>query len=236
MIDICFLITTYNRPESCQKLVDSLQGIGEIVVINDGCDYVINGCTQIFSTPHLGKGGYFFLVNKLWGARGNHKYYMMLPDDFLISREQIEEAIRTWEGIHDPLKACLNLFADRIGVACWTRVMPSDKGSVWQTGWVDMCFLCENSFFAVVPRVELFFRNRGNRGSGVGAFVSIKLVKRGFHLYQVKESLVSPQGEHCTSQMHDINQVSYDNRRHRIHSRTRTSTLQGNRQHRRPGR
>lgn len=234
---ISFLITTFNRPESCQRLVDSLQGIGEIVVINDGCDYVINGCTQIFSTPHLGKGGYFFLVNKLWSARGVHKYYMMLPDDFLITKEQIEEAVRIWENIKDPRKICLNLFADRIGVACWTRVLPIDRGSVWQTGWVDMCFLCENSFFGAVPRIDLFFRNRNSVGSGVGAFISLKLVKLGFHLYQAKESLVSPQEEHCVSQMHDNNnQVVYDSSRRRIHAHTRTSSLQGGRQYRRPGR
>jgi len=234
-MNIGFLITTYNRTESCQRLVDSLQGLGEIVVINDGCDYVITGCRQIFSMPHLGKGGYFLVVNKLWAARGEQKYYIMLPDDFMMTQEQVYEAIRIWESIRDPKKICLNLFADRLGVACWTRILPIDKGNVWQTGWVDMCFLCERTFFDIIPKIELSYPN-GYRSSGTGAFISRKLVRRRLQMYQVKESLVVPQEEHCTSQMHDKNQVVYGSSRHRVHTHTNRGTLQGGRQHRRPGR
>jgi hypothetical protein len=238
-MDIVFLITTYNRQESCQKLVDSLQGLGDIVVVNDGCDYTISGCQQIFLSSHMGKTGYFMVVNILWRNRGQHKYYIMLPDDFMPHPDIISESLRLWAEIQDPQKICLNLFTDRIGVPCWTRFMPVDKGNVWQTGWVDMCFICEDKFFQIVPRIDLPIRHR-YRSSGVGCFISTKLFKHGYHMYQVKESLVIIQEAHCTSKMHDISQTdSYDrlhNGRHRLRTSTKGEFTQDTRKSRRTGR
>lgn len=203
-MDIAFLITTHNRPFACQRLVDSLQGIGHIVVINDGSEYIINGCEQHFYRPHMGKRGYYLVVNSLWQLRGFHKYYIMLPDDFLMNGTQVNEAIKIWENIKDNNKICLNLYTDRIGQSCWTNFTPIDKGKVWQTQWVDMCFLCEDAFFSAVPRIDIPYATHGKRqSSGVGAFVSSRLHRRGYHLYQVKDSLVDIQEEHYKSQMHE---------------------------------
>ena len=208
-MDIVFLINTYNRQESCQKLVDALQGQGDIVVVNDGCGYVINDCKQHFLDQHNGKAYYWITVNTLFALRGIHKYYFMLPDDFLPTENMVEDAINIWNNINDPQKICLNLFADRIGCSCWTNFMPIDRGNCWHTQWVDMCFMCESKFFDIAKINEVPYprASRRNMGSGVGAMISRQLNKRGFHLYQVKESLVIPQPEHYKSQMYDPSHI-----------------------------
>ena len=203
MTDICFLITTYNRKEYCQRLVDSLQGLGEVVVALDGTDYSISGALNLNPKKHLGKAGYWKLINMLFRHRIQSKYYFILPDDFAISESQIKEAINTWDRIKDTRKMCLNLLTNRIGVACWTLFKPIDKGSVWQTGWVDMCFICEDKFFAVLGDIPDLHRHPKARGSsGVGAYISRYLKRKGFNMYQVKEELATPTEAHLTSQMH----------------------------------
>jgi hypothetical protein len=201
-MDIVFLITTCNRQESCQRLVDSINGLGDIYIVNDGSDYIINGANlkQHFIPARLGGYHYWKVVNLLFSLRGYHKYYFMLPDDFVICESQIEEAIRLWKDIKDPQKICLNLYTDRIGLSCWTHFKPVDMGEVWQTGWVDMCFLAEDKFFrSSMPITE----TPSHKSSGVGAHISRKLHKLKFSMYQVKESLVTVQPEHFKSQMHD---------------------------------
>jgi len=210
---VCFLVTTYNRQESCQRLVDALQGQGDIVVLNDGCDYVINGCRQYFLNQHNGKTYYWMTVKTLFAYRGTHKYYFMLPDDFLPTGNMVEDAINIWNSIEDEKKICLNLFADRIGSSCWTNFTPIDRGDVWQTQWVDMCFMCDNTFFNIVRIKEINYKTASQRGmsSGVGAMISRQLHRHGYNLYQVKESLVIPQDVHAESQMHNkSNVVGYE--------------------------
>jgi len=212
-MDICFLITTYNRQESCQRLVDSLYGHGIIVVAHDGNKYEIDGALNINPNIHLGKRGYWKLINMLFRNRGHFKYYFMLPDDFLPTENMVDDAIEIWNSIEDPRKICLNLLTDRVGCSCWTNFHPSEQETTYHTQWVDMCFLCEERFFAelgTIPRIHS--RNTGS--SGVGAYISRHLHKKKFNMYQVKESLVTIQPEHYITQM----QV-YDNRPYRKHRR-----------------
>ena len=207
---IQFLITTYNRQKSCQRLVDSLQGVGDIVVLNDGCDYEINGCMQVFQEVHNGRYRYFSTVNNLFSLRGNSPYYIMLPDDFLMDAKQVEEAQRVWRNIKDERKICLNLYADRLNKKCWTQFRPVLKGNVWLSQWIDMCFLCENRFFGELGRItaDRFQGSLNKKSSGVGSYISMHLYKKGFNLYQVAESLVIPQVEHwLNTQMYDKNNV-----------------------------
>jgi glycosyltransferase involved in cell wall biosynthesis len=205
-MSVAFLITTYNRQESCQRLVDALQGQGEIVVLNDGCGYRINGCTQVFQPSHYGKQRYWMTVNNLFHHRPKADYYFMLPDDFLPKEDMVIEAINIWQGIQDPQKICLNLATDRMGCACWTKFEPQDMGNVWLTQWVDMCFLCEERFFTTIHHINEIRMNWNSgrvKSSGVGSQISRRLYSIGYNLYQVKESLVVMQPEHYMSQMHE---------------------------------
>ena len=203
-----FLITTFNRQKSCQRLVDALQGLGEITVLNDGCNYEIKGCRQVFKRTHGGKRGYWDTVNTLFSIRGKHKYYIMLPDDFLTNREMVEKAVELWEGIKDKRKICLNLYADRIGMTCWTNFQPRDRGLYWQAQWVDMCFICEYLFFDTLGRINGPLRR--SISSGVGSYISRKLSKAKYNLYQVKESLITIQPEHYNSQIYGNHTNSTD--------------------------
>lgn len=206
MQNIAFLITTCNRQESCQQLVDSLQGQGDIYVLNDGCEYDIEGVTkQIKRSYRFGKEGYWATVNQLFDMRENHQYYFMLPDDFLPAGNMVERAIALWKDINDPKCACINLYADRIGKKCWTAFSPIDKGSLWLTQWVDMCFVAKDIFFyklGRIPRIKLNWKRKKTISSGVGAHISRTLYNQGCNLYMVKESLVTPQEVHHQSQMH----------------------------------
>lgn len=203
MIDVVFLINTYNRQESCQRLVDSLQGQGRIIVLNDGCDYVINGCEQNFLTQHNGKMYYWLTVKKLFSLRGSHQYYIMLPDDFLPVENMVERAVGVWLSIGDLRKATLNLYTDRLGQSCWTAFKAIDFGDYYQTQWVDMCFLCRESFFGLInlQPVSPSLIIKPNASSGVGAMISRQINRRKWCMYQVKEGLVIPQKEHHISQM-----------------------------------
>lgn len=195
-----FLITTYNRQASCQRLVDSLQGLGDILVVNDDSNYTINGCKQFIVHPHRGKNGYWDIVNILFRLRGQYKYFFMLPDDFIPVDNMVERAIALWESINDPKKICLNLDGDRQGEMCWTDFQPQDLGNVWLSQWVDMCFMCEITFFnvlGIIPRRKPL----PYRSSGVGMFISRKLYNSQYNLYHVKEALAVPTPEHSTSQM-----------------------------------
>ena len=100
-MEVAFLITTCNRQQSCQRLVDALQGYGDIYVLNDGCDYDINGAIQSKLSTRLGKKGYWRTINYLYRGRGRHKYYFQLPDDFLPVDDMVEKAIAVWKDIKD---------------------------------------------------------------------------------------------------------------------------------------
>ena len=200
-----FLITTYGRQESCQRLVDSLQGLGEILVLNDGADYHITGCTEIRQSRNLGKALYWQTVNNLFLHRPKADYYFMLPDDFKVKPDFIEETLRLWNGIPEKNKICLNLYADRIGMKCWTGFKPVDIYGVYWTQWVDMCFFCEDKFFdklGRIPEIRLQWNRNPSISSGVGAYISRYLNRKKLSLFQVKESLAYPTEEHNTTQMH----------------------------------
>jgi hypothetical protein len=203
-MNITFLITTYHRQESCQRLVDSLQGLGNIVVVKDGTGYTIRGCSTFSIQGHKGKIGYYDTVNRLFRLRVKADYYIMLPDDFAITPEQVKRAITIWDTIKDDTKICLNLYADRLGKPCWTRLMPVDMGTVYKTQWVDMCFICQEPFFDTlgeIPQQLLDWVHASHKSSGVGRYISLTLHKLGYSLYQVKESLAEPTLEHYNSQM-----------------------------------
>jgi len=196
---VVFLITTFNRQESCQRLVDSLQGKGDIIVLIDGSDYDISGAMVIRHAHNYGRERYWETVNQLFSRRGHYKYFFMLPDDFLPADNMVEKAINIWNNIRDNKKVCLNLYADRIGLKCWTGYAPKDIGEVYLTQWMDMCIMCENEFFNALGRVRLIKFNKfcsPRRSSGVGAQISRTLFYKKYNLYQVKESLVIPQPEH----------------------------------------
>ena len=214
---VCFLITTYNREKSCQRLVDALNGHGDIYVINDGSDYEIMNCIFYSQTMNLGKPGYWRTVNNLWKIpriqipKRFYKYYIMVPDDFYPVKNFVEKTIEIWNSINDPQKICLNLFIDNIPrMNCWTCFEAIEYDNYRKTQWVDMCFMAEKKFFdviGVIPEQKFDWNNHPEKSSGVGAFISKKLHKAGYGLYQVKKSIFTSQKEHEKSQLNNTNRI-----------------------------
>ena len=207
-MEICFLITTYNRKESCQRLVDSLDG--DIFVLNDGPQYEITGCELYYNPVHLGKTNYWHTVNSLWKLPvKKYDYYFMIPDDFLPAENGIQKAIDLWNSIKNTKKICMNLFRDRTPRdRCWTNVKPVEYKNYRLTQWVDMCFICEERFFKEVgeiPQIRYRWDLTPLKSSGVGSYISNRLHKNRFHIYQSRESLMIEQPENNVSQLNNPN-------------------------------
>jgi hypothetical protein len=193
----CFLITTYKRRESCQKLVDSLQG--DIFVLGDGVDYIIKGCEFYNNTQNYSKENYWHTVNCLWKLpEKQYDYYFMIPDDLLPIDGFVEKSIDIWNRILDPQKICLNTFVGqgRLNKACWTDFEPKEYEFYRKTQWVDMCFMAERNFFdavGTIPKIRHRWEGRPELSSGVGAWISRKLVNNNFVIYQTKTSIFTSQ-------------------------------------------
>ncbi len=208
-MDVGVLMTTCDRYKSCQRIVDSLQGKADIYILNDGDDYVIYNVTKYYSQSKFGKMGYADTVNRLFSMRNKHKYYLMIPDDWMPLDNMIERAVELWDGINDRRKMCLNILCPGTeGNMNWTNFPAKDVGTVYQTQWVDMCFICGDLFFNAVGTIPRLNRSGSNKSSGVGAYISRKLHNNRYSMYMVKEKLFTPMDEHFKSQMHVNNSTN----------------------------
>ena len=212
--DIVFMITTYNRPASCRRLVDQLSHYGDVYIIDDGSndtylfapgmDYGV----FVAKKNHGGKSGYYKTVNQLWeSVPKKYKYYFNIQDDVLPVEGFAEKAIKTWNEINDVSKICLNTYVceSSIGKKNWTNFQPIEYDLYRHTQWVDLCsFMCEEKFFIVtgqIPRINFDWRNYPEKSSGVGSHISRKLHIAGYGMYQTKTSLFIPQSEAFDSKM-----------------------------------
>jgi len=216
---IYVFITTYNRSQRLKILLDDLlQKKGkhklQIVVYDDASTLrydFIDRYIEKYNIEYVkfdfnhGRYRYWRLINYAFKQIRNTKYdyYIMLPDDVTLCNEFFKRAINTWEAIRDNRKICLNLLLDRgrRGIANWTGFKPVKVKyggfEIYRTQWVDLCFIADKRFFKEVRyRVDSidFSRWQGKDcellSSGVGAQVSEKLNRSGWHLYQVTDTLV----------------------------------------------
>jgi hypothetical protein len=217
-------VTTFNRPEMLRALLDDLHHQGDgidlrVDVYDDGssADY---GFVQQYQsvTYHRrrfngGKPEFWQLMQYVLDRiRSVHAdYYINLQDDVRLVPQFFRRAMAQFAAIQDQHKICLNLHVDprRAGRECWTRVAPIERrfGSAqfWQTQWCDLLFIAERRFFEALDfRVQPVSRARWEKlpelSSGVGEQWSWRLHRAGYHLYQVRDSLVK-HGEH-PSQLH----------------------------------
>lgn len=205
-MNVCFLITTCNRKEGCQSLVNALQGLGDIFVLNDGSNYEIKNCNYFSNIKRLGKEFYWHTVNCLWTLpEKKYDYYFMIPDDFYPVKNFVEKSIKIWESIKDEKKICMNLFRDKIPRAkCWTNTLPVEYDTYRKIQWVDMCFMCEEQFFKAVgeiPKVNFNWRANPHRSTGVGSYISIKLHRAHYSLYQTRDTMFYTTIYHEESQL-----------------------------------
>jgi glycosyltransferase involved in cell wall biosynthesis len=191
---IAILVTTCDRPAFLERIIRDLQQEGDVYdlsffIVDDG-------------VLRNGKKNYWKTTNELWKQARSKEfdYYIQLPDDVELQDQFISKAINSWNAIEDAKKICLNLFLDgvRLGKTCWTNFWPQvyvfNEKIYLRTQWVDMFYICEKKFFeqlswsihAVDPRRWI---NNPELSSGVGQQISIRLHTKGWHLYQVKQSM-----------------------------------------------
>ena len=208
MYDINLLITTYNRPEMLDRLLNQLHEQGPkgliIQIHNDGSSSnylpVIkrhNKKLQIryFYHTHYGKKRYWALINRVFKYRARAKYYIMLPDDDIIVENFLIKIVKLWQGIKDQKKICCmpSINPERKWVGCWTGLTPEKEGDVYNCGYVDMRFICENEFFRCVGDISPIplsrWANNNQISSGVGAQISTRLHDRGYKMYIASDDL-----------------------------------------------
>ena len=136
-----------------------------------------------------------------------YDYYFMIPDDMLPVDGFIEKAIETWQAIQDEKKICMNILVEksRINKPNWTGILPFEYDNYRKIGWVDMAFFAEGSFFELfgcqIPDPGINYEDQPKMSSGVGSYISRRLVKEGYTMYQTKKSLLIPQPEAYESVM-----------------------------------
>jgi len=203
-MDLRIVITTYNRPEMCLNLVNSLCDY-DVTVYNDGGDDVNTDLYDVHQVyfPHSGKRFYWWMWNRIFQDLKDSDYVLFLPDDVTLhpDGESISRLVNLFRAIDDPNKVCLNPLVDKRGHVCqWNTFDPVRTVDVWQTQWFDCCGLVNRAFFEtlsynVAPVPQEHFLN--NQSSGVGSQISKRLHAAGRTMYQVHESLLQ-HGEHAS--------------------------------------
>lgn len=221
VVDVTVVITTYNRPDSLRRLLQSLIADADADGLRVDCRIYDDGSTlpttdlpagtdrfqisYVALERHHGKQAYWRLVDRILRDLENtcSHYYVQLPDDVIALPGFLRRAIETYEAIEDPDKNCLNLYLDdhRIGKANWTAALPQIERhngfSVFKIGWMDLCYLAERRFFERLGfRIEPVDPQRWRRNpllsSGVGMQITHRLQGRGF--YQVRQGLLVSAG------------------------------------------
>ncbi len=204
--DFCVFITTYNRPEKLNNLLNQIIQNQKnfkikIFVFDDGSDEkynIPNFVKHVKFYPNMGKKRYWKIIDTTFKylKNLNSKYFIYLPDDINLSDNFFEKSKSTYESINDSKKICLSLLTDkRVKSTNWTNFKTVDMGDVLKTQWNDLCFISEKTFFS-----ELDFKideiplsrwiNNPSLSSGVGSQISLKLHNKGKSMYHTKLTLV----------------------------------------------
>ena len=199
-------ITTYNRPEMLERLIDQLAEDApdkvRIWVWQDGGDVYPNklinkiGHVGIFQPGwHHGRERYWEFINTALDRLRitSFDWFVWLPDDALLVPGFLHRCMEMWNKISemDSHAVCLNPAMDeaRRGSGCWSPFSPVKFDDVWLTQWMDCsCFAPREMLDALGWRLEKIKPRRG-RGSLVGMQISHRLVAKGYTLWQPDNTL-----------------------------------------------
>jgi hypothetical protein len=197
------------------RLVKSLRRKDvDIYVYDDGSDVPveIEGATVYRYKENAGKWNYWIRVHDMFRdalKADDWDALLWLPDDVELSWWS-DNAIATWEFWDDleyyweilrdadPLTVCLNPLALRHH-PCeqWVpfEPVPVLGHEVYQTQWMDCCGLVDRRFVEVAMLLANTNPYAQGISSGVGKRLSIGMDERGFHMYQVADTLLT-HGDH----------------------------------------
>jgi hypothetical protein len=205
--NVCFMITTFNRSDSCRQIVESILPYGDVFILDDAStqDYSWVKKLNVNYRKNKINGGkkmYWQTVTALWSfvkpKSKQYKYFFMIPDDMQPVNNIVQRSLKIWRSIHDKSKICLNLYTDkgRLNLTCWTNKPAVVYSNARKTQWVDMAFMAERNFFDLfswkIPEIILNWKAFPNRSSGVGRYISLALNTSGYSLWQCHKSLLIP--------------------------------------------
>lgn len=211
VFDYCVFITTYNRSEMLEDLIQQIQSQKnnlklKIIVFDDGSDekYQLTDQVSYFKFfPNMGKKKFWKIIDtslKLM-KQIDAKYFIFLQDDVTIKENFFYDLQKKYEEIEDPKKISLSFLSDnRIKSPNWTNYQPRVRGEVIKTQWIELHFICEKKLFeALEYKMEPIKPTRWDANpllsSGVGWQMSLRLHNKGYGMYHTKESFVS-HGDH----------------------------------------
>ena len=216
---ILFIITTYNRSHYLESLIRQINEDTDhaktILVYDDYSDEIhanknqelvshYNNVVYSNTGKNLGKRGYWKLWDNIckdiWSVKGpDFDYYFILPDDFILNKDFINESIKQYDNIQDDNKICLSLFIEkeRVDSTNWvdikSELVQYGDTHYFKTQWMDMCIIAKRKFFEALEfKVKKVSDTRWKEsdviGSGVGAQLTKRLNKK-YSLYHVSNSL-----------------------------------------------
>lgn len=205
-------IATYNRNNLLERLLNQIDRASKnynvsLIILDDGSPKPVKlGSMQFNNIDHLnlyrsnknhGKKEYWITVNFIFDKMStiNADYYYYFGDDAEIEINFFDNSIDKWNSIKDNRKISLNLINDS-REECWTNFkrIPKEIGgySFFLSQWLDMQIMFDSELLKY--RVKAIDKSRWRRdnklSSGVGRQLSRRFYEKGYHMYQVKKSLI----------------------------------------------
>jgi FkbM family methyltransferase len=164
---IAIAITTYNRPESCLRLLrdiarDKAGYRVRVVVFDDASaeDYKpvrqfcrTHGWQYVRAAQNHGKRQWWRWVNEVlarW-TRDAADHFYFIQDDMRLCSDFFRRTLSLWDQISDQNKAALYLLRDAKrnapGITCWTQFKSRIEGAVERTQWADCNAILLNRTF-----------------------------------------------------------------------------------------
>jgi glycosyltransferase involved in cell wall biosynthesis len=203
--DFSIVITTYEREEMLKKLLDDIFEYKNykilVTIFDDGSkesyDLSNYDVKYIKYIKNNGLKNVWSVITETfkYSKKINADYYFYLQDDLRLKDNFFEESVRIFEKIDDDKKICLELRTDqRTTRPNWTRIEPKIIDEYIHTQWVELDFMCKYDFFEALnfeinPIPKDRWDKDPNLSCGVGDQMSNRLLKLGYNMYHVKNSL-----------------------------------------------
>jgi hypothetical protein len=210
-------ITYYNRPEMIAALVSDIEreAVGYDVAVHIYDDAspvsvpgsVLERAVQIIRFNHHGGKRMYYrsiqtALQQAQERQGEWDYLVFMQDDNRLAHGFFSRAAGIWNATLEMDAACraINLWLDeqRKEETVWTnfeRVLcETNAGPIWRTQWTEPTFITDRRFFSALGPMPNISPARWNSdptlSSGVGTYISTRLNREGYTIYQVAESLL----------------------------------------------
>ncbi len=205
-LDLAIVVTTFNRPAACDRLVRQLASqlvqaaisSARLLVLDDASSQsyaaLRDGLDELYRGKHLylrrhqnaGKTGFWRTYQAAMSVleRLEPRHTLFVQDDIELAPDFLRRSLDAWRGIDDRKKCVLNLFTggDDEPDGRWIEFsrVESPGGAHWLTQWFDLpAFLVGRRFFSVLG-YEVFpvHEHRWRRNPLASSGVGAQLTRR----------------------------------------------------------